>query len=167
MLTTGLDSQYSSVFDSKFGDAAGVHFGSIISQKDNFPGLDKVTIAVDALCLGQTFAAELAAYDSANKQICVTGPGRRRARRDLHLIDGKRNFWPGNSVTDAPGTTANPTDRPYTSGFMEQIIGGALNLVYQRIVPLGDRQRNHMLLESTHSPLHLILCLLGSGNHQD
>ena len=50
---------------------------------------------------------------------------------------------------------------------MEQIIGGALNLVYQRIVHLGDNQRNHMLLESMHSLVHLIRCLPESENQQD
>ncbi|KAL8815921.1 MAG: hypothetical protein Q9223_005000 [Gallowayella weberi] len=160
LLTTGLDTLFSNVFDLKFGNAANVHFASVVTQSNNFPGLDKNSIALDALCLGKRFADGLAAYRSANAEVCVLGPGRRRQRRDLQLLShvntsilessepvGKRNWWPDNYNTDAPGTTANPTDRPYTGALLQQFTGGALDVVYQRIVHLGPRQRNHMLLE--------------------
>ncbi|KAL8806037.1 MAG: hypothetical protein Q9182_001569 [Xanthomendoza sp. 2 TL-2023] len=160
LLTTGLDNLFSNVFDLKFGNAANVHFASIVTQSNNFPGLDKNSIALDALCLGKHFADDLSAYRSANTQVCVLGPGRRRQRRDLKLLHQvntsivessepveKRNWWIGNSLTDDPGTTANPSDRPYTGALLRQFTGGALNVVYQRIVHLGSRQRDHMLLE--------------------
>ncbi|KAL8671161.1 MAG: hypothetical protein Q9168_004338 [Polycauliona sp. 1 TL-2023] len=160
LLTTGLDSLFSNVFDMKFGNKANVHFTSIVTQSNNFPGLDKNLIALDALCLGQHFADDLSAYRSANTEICVLGPSRRSNRRDLQLLHdvgtssletsdmvGKRNWWIGNSITDAPLTAANPTDRPYTGALLEQFTAGALNVVYQRIVRLGAQQRNHMLLE--------------------
>ena len=167
LLTTGLDAQYSSVFDSKFGNAAGIHFGSINSEQNNFPGLDKVYIAVEALCLGETFGTELAEYNSTNPEICIIGPGAHRTRREIHLTDGKRNFWPANFHTDAPGTGDNPGDRPFTGAFMQQVIGGALNVVYQRIVRLGPNQRNHMLLESMHSTANLDFGALGGRYHHD
>ncbi|KAL8757939.1 MAG: hypothetical protein Q9199_001851 [Rusavskia elegans] len=160
LLTTGLDSLFSNVFDLKFGNAVNVHFASIVTQSNNFPGLDKNSIALDALCLGKHFADDLSVYRAANTEICVLGPSRRNKRRDLQLLNhvrasilessepvGKRNWWIGNAITDAPGTTANPSDRPYTGSLLEQFTGGALNVVYQRIVRLGPNQRNHMLLE--------------------
>lgn len=93
-LTPGLDVLYSGVFDSKFGNAAGVHFGSVNSQQNNFPGLEKVYIAVEAMCLGGIFGTELTDYNSTNSEICILGPGGHHTRRNIHLTDGKRNFWP-------------------------------------------------------------------------
>ncbi|KAL8862688.1 MAG: hypothetical protein Q9178_001186 [Gyalolechia marmorata] len=154
LLTTGLDFLLSNVFDLKFGNGVNVHFASIVTQSNNFPGLDKNSIALDALCTGEQFANALSAYGPANTEICVLGPGRRSQRRDLttSVVQnnepvGKRNWWMGNSITDAPGTTANPSDRPYTGSLLEQFTGGGLDVVYQRIVRLGPNQRNHMLLE--------------------
>ena len=167
LLTTGLDTQYSSVFDSKFGNAAGIHFGSINSEQNNFPGLDKVYIAIEALCLGGIFGTELTDYNSANTEICIIGPGGHSTRRDIHLTDGKRNFWSANSQTDAPGSNTNLGDRPYTGGFMQQVTGGALDVVYQRIVQLGPAQRNHMLLESTYFTANLDFGVLESRYHHD
>ncbi len=166
-LTTGLDVLYSGVFDSKVGNAAGVHFGSINSQQKNFPGLDKVYIAVEAMCLGGIFGTELTDYNSANTEICIIGPGGHRMRRNIHLTDGKRNFWSANHLKDAPGSHGNPTDRPLTGGFMQQVSSGDLEVVYQRIVQLGPAQRSHMLLESTLSTPSLVFGVLGSKYHHD
>ena len=141
LLTTGLDSLLSNVFDLKFGNAANVHFASIVTQSNNFPGLDKNLIALDALCLGKRFGDILAAYRPANREICVIGPSRGSRRRDLQLLGDvgayvfegsgpfeKRNWYSGNFITDAPGTAANPSDRPFTGALLEQFSRGALNV---------------------------------------
>lgn len=56
-------------------------------QQNNFPGLDKNYIVLDALCTAQDFVSELSAYITARSEICVLGPRRgRRLSRDISVI---------------------------------------------------------------------------------
>lgn len=164
LLTTGLDLQFSKAFDSSFGNEIGLHFADITTQQNNFPGLDRNYIVLDALCTGQNFVTELSAYNTARSEVCVLGPrGGLRRRRNVPVIaehydlpdqkisarkylqnEEKRNFWPGNSLTGSAG------DRPFAGDFLTQVTEEALEVVYERIVHLGPIQQNHMLLESKH-----------------
>lgn len=201
LLNTGLDSQFSSVFDSKFGNDAGVHFSTINKLQSNFPGIDKNFLALETLCLGHSLASDLDSYNSRQATVCVLGPRGNHRRRslpadDIHIEDGcltngscqtkrlpsppriqkaqsdegysvngktdgsyllnstyqndldlrKRNFWAANSLTGSA-----PDGRPFTGEFLQQVSEGALEVVYERILQLGDNQRNHMLLEGKSS----------------